>query len=1143
MLFLVANNPIVGVLNIWSNGTLVWSSDPDVPNIAALQEAAPWGEMLVGPGDAAQLPFAAYEAGVGVDNAVAYRGRGTVMITSLQLGSSGQLPNLTFEIASGGTYSARVVGELGLWCDFSELTSSTVADSQIGPSMNASSAITPGAANAEMTAGGIDLDFSQPWRLDGLVRNDTMVGDVVNMYNGSNSQHIDFAVAPSFASNIMGTINWTTSAASFGGGYGLWGADEPYIRAEHHIAIQQGYDGVVKVFYDGIYRTFFDGAFDPDALNALVLNNVGEWHHIQVRNFEMPNVLPLQEYEGNNYTIGSFAQWGKKLGYGTTTYELTIEEPTLEDEVARLCALAGLAPSQYDVTALVAMGRVVRSMAVAQVSSARAVLDLLGSVYFFEAVLSDKIYFRPRAGASAATITWADLGYGGGDREAGDPLPLMRSNELEIPSQIALTYTNVDDIFQPDTQYSQRLLGEQVTTSTVQVPIGFTATEAKAAVDAMLVDGAVGATTTTFSLSTEFARLEPTDVVTVTDEDGGTLRVRLVSRSEADGVLKFTGRIDDASVFTQAGVTVGGSTTYTEASTAAAFAAAELMDIPLLNDADDRPGFYAAAANWPYDVSAPAVWTSARVYYSRDDVDYDFDFGISNQSVLGITRTTLPLFSGGNVFDHVSTVTVDVKTGELSSVTREALLNDRNKNLALIGSEIVQFQTATLVSPGIYTLSVFLRHRLGTEWARGIDLSTIGHRANERFVLLETGTTQFESLSLTDLNKIRYYKALGRGFELPDVEAMEAEFTGQSLKPLAPVDLRRSAANGSTTFTWNRRSRYAGDFFDGMDIPLGEEEESYLVEVYYNTLYLPEPHPADMLPLVNNPVRSTTVYEPRWHYTQGQMLADFWGTEFPGYQATLVIQIRQVSALYGPGEPLQNWSLITYDTSPIPNSLLAHLDGYPVSDSSTYGFASTFMGVGELSATRSKFGETSLLAVSALPYTADNGVQFDTNTTAFSFGTGDFTVEFWMYCATAGYNTYILGIANAGVITSVFPQCLMSWKYSSTTNTMEVLMNTSGAYDINFSVATWPAAGSWVHAAITRKAGVAYLYANGVLLATAASTGSLQYQTTFKVQVGYSRQSAHPFLHISELRIIKEAMYFGGTVGVARFTPPIEAFT
>ena len=100
ILILLADNEILGIRRIWSTGKLVWSiaDDSDEETIEASEETTSWDAMRVYTGAMDQLPDPVYEAAVGLGSAPAYRGRGYVFFEGLNLGSSGQLPNLTFEV-------------------------------------------------------------------------------------------------------------------------------------------------------------------------------------------------------------------------------------------------------------------------------------------------------------------------------------------------------------------------------------------------------------------------------------------------------------------------------------------------------------------------------------------------------------------------------------------------------------------------------------------------------------------------------------------------------------------------------------------------------------------------------------------------------------------------------------------------------------------------------------------------------------------------------------------------------------------------------------------------------------------------------------------------------------------------------------
>lgn len=97
LLILLSENPIAGVARTWANSELVFANGEAKDGF--------WREMRVYTGTADQMPDPLYEAAVGTGNAPAYRGHGYVVIENLDLGGSGNIPNLTFEIGTSTTSS------------------------------------------------------------------------------------------------------------------------------------------------------------------------------------------------------------------------------------------------------------------------------------------------------------------------------------------------------------------------------------------------------------------------------------------------------------------------------------------------------------------------------------------------------------------------------------------------------------------------------------------------------------------------------------------------------------------------------------------------------------------------------------------------------------------------------------------------------------------------------------------------------------------------------------------------------------------------------------------------------------------------------------------------------------------------------
>lgn len=885
LLILLTDNEIDGVRRIWSNGEIIWSAvaSAGTDSLIASATTTAWTRMTIYTGASSQLPDPTYEAAVGTANAPAYRGRGAVFIEALQLGGSGQIPNLTFEVVQDGVVTTNNVGD-GLLCHFDEMNGPKVA-SVLGPDLTATGALQSATVKYGAQAGGAGgfscttatgiLDENKSWRAEGWFYPTYWLDTYAPIFTLSNT--LDSARASISFTFQFGYLSYSfsyvTDTLGGSGSNACASNGIPVLNTWNHIAVE--YNAITKqtvVFQNG-YRCW-SLAGEKYELGA-VFNNISvggangicdEFYYREITNDELYAVVadnalayavPTTVFSANN----------------VITYAIEPNTTTVSSVVGRLADRTGLAAGEYSTTALSTITQPVRSMAISQVSSARTVLEMLAQCYHFDAVLSDKIYFKPRATASVATFAYSELGVGV-DLNA-DPLPLTTANELEIPAQMALTYNNVDGDYQTDTQYSDRLLTGQESTSAITVPLGFTSSEAKQIVDGVLLDKAVSGLTTKVQLGITRAALEPTDVVVITGDDASTYRMRVVKRTESAGVIDLECVLDDSTVFTQSGTTDGGTATQITV-LATPTTTLALLDIPLLRDADNYPGFYVAVAG------SASNWTSCAVYDSLDDLTYAQVKTMADQTAIGACTTTLGNWTGGNVFDTTNTVTVSVGGGQtLSSVTYDDLLLSQSTNAALIGSELVQYRTATLVSAGVYTLSNFLRGRRGTEWAQ------TGHASNERFVVLGTSGLRYITLQTVDLGSARFYKAASAGQKLSAVASQTITPAGTSLECFSPVDARANRATTDTVLTWTRRTRLSTRLVGTLPIsaPLGEDAESYEVEVWdsgYTTLK-----------------RTLTASTPTVTYTNANQV-----TDFGSGQTVLYLKIYQLSAIVGRGYPL-----------------------------------------------------------------------------------------------------------------------------------------------------------------------------------------------------------------------------------------------
>jgi len=538
----------------------------------------------------------------------------------------------------------------------------------------------------------------------------------------------------------------------------------------------------------------------------------------------------------------------------------------LDDIVSDLCSRVGLAAGDIDVTDLTAT---VPGYIVSRRMTSRAAIEPLQAAYYFDATESDsKLKFVSRGNAVAVTIPEDDLAA----HEAGSATPdtalITRGQEMELPVEVTVSYLDKDAAYQPGTQNSRRLVTSSKAAVDLSLPISLSAAKAKEVADVSLFNAWLGRNTLKFSTTREYTKYEPTDVVAIV-KGGVTHTVRLQAKNEAGGLIHWDAVAEDVSVYTQASAAVGPSAP-DESISSAGPTLLKLLDIALLRDSDDDAGFYAAACGYL------SGWPGAQLYKSIDDSatwDEAGD-GFLNEAAIGLAESALGNFTGGNIFDESSTVTVTLISGTLSSSTELAVLN--GANAALIGDEIVQFKTATLTSGSTYTLSGFLRGRRGTEWA----MST--HVTGEDFILLTATTLYRLPAQTSEIGLARDYKGVSFGGFLDDAATQEFTNTAMGLECYAPVQVGGGRdASSNLTINWIRRTRIGGEWRDYVDAPLGEASESYEV---------------DILNGGGTVLRTITASSATASYTAAQQTTDFGSP-----QSAIAIKVYQLSATVGRG--------------------------------------------------------------------------------------------------------------------------------------------------------------------------------------------------------------------------------------------------
>lgn len=836
-------NEMAGVAEIIADGQLVWSNLPEATDgeIGNALSSARWRRFTFYPGDFEQLPDPTYEAAIGVGRAPAYRGRCYIFFEGYQLGQTGRIPNIQATLFSkgtpgGGGYADRfndalavhytaITGDLG---NFSRSESGDAAPYVVCPSRFSATADDIRRTVPSSQAIGIRFKF-----IVGPVLTSEDAGEIyfkdstgtVNRFFFIPRREAAFDPAQRPLLILAGTSFLLGSSALEAGEY------------QFHLAVAPGVAGGSTVSIASLPG-------DIPVVNQVLSGTFGVMN-IGTQGFVMDS--------GGTTTEAAYAD------LYVLPLRAAIENETLKATVDHLLARLKAPSGSFDTTALASITTPVRGIVATQITPTRQILEYLAGCYFFEAYGGT---FVPRGGAAVATIEFEKLGATESADPEESPFDITIGSELESAASACISYMNIDTQCARDAQYSDRELTDQLTTTITEVPLAFTASEAKAIVDAWMLDQRAARKTSKIALlAQESSAYTPTDVLNITAEDDRVFRLRVVRKRESGPVISFDVVADDASALEQLGIT---SADYQAPTTIPGTpqTVLALMDSGIWRDADDDVGLYSAARG----LESP--WPGARLFKSTDDATYTTSVDFIASAVIGTATNALGDFTGGFVWDEASTVDVVIPEGAtaLASSTRTAMQADASINCAFLrsgaGWEALRYRDATLVATRTYRLHGFLRGLNGTE--EFID----GHASNDRFVKVDTSSTRRVPMETTEVGATRYFRAVTAGALLSSAVTNTHVHGAVGRKPWRPSNMRAERdTSGNATITFDRRSRlsvrYGGT--GGSYVPPADIGETYELDIYDGSVI----------------VRTLTSATPSFAYSAANQTTDFGSTQFP----------------------------------------------------------------------------------------------------------------------------------------------------------------------------------------------------------------------------------------------------------------------
>lgn len=500
--------------------------------------------------------------------------------------------------------------------------------------------------------------------------------------------------------------------------------------------------------------------------------------------------------------------------------------------------------------------------------SARDALQPLELAYFFDSLESDgKICFRHRGRAAPATSLGVDSLV---EERAEDQLyELTRAQETELPASAKLRYISGGDVYQQAVAEARRLTGASGRVSEADLPIVLDDSLAGAIAESWLYETWAARESASFKLPPSALSLEPGDIIAV-DIAGRSRLMRLTDVSE-HGVREIEALSIDPDVYDLIDAPARPSPQPVEVQIGPP--ALMLMDLPMWSAAADAQSGYAAALQKPWP-------GSVAIYVSPQTTGYQLRAIASAPATLGVTLDALAAGPEGRL-DHAGEFRVRLTSGALASADLVTMLG--GANLAAVRKtsgdwEIIQFETATLVDTQTYALSGLLRGQLGTEGAISDPLA-----AGAPFVVLDGAVTRIP-LQESELSLPFNWRYGPGNRNIGDASYATAPFTfaGLGLRPLSPVRVRGVRAGDDLSISWIRRTRSGGDNWEPAEVPLGEETESYEVDIVDGA----------------NVKRTIATTAPLALYSSTAQIADFGSV-----QPAVSVRVYQTNGVFGRGAP------------------------------------------------------------------------------------------------------------------------------------------------------------------------------------------------------------------------------------------------
>ena len=441
-------------------------------------------------------------------------------------------------------------------------------------------------------------------------------------------------------------------------------------------------------------------------------------------------------------------------------------------------------------------------------TSALKHINLLADIFSFDAYVKDDIIiFQKMEDYNIYNIDIKEV-----IEEGGNIMFLEKTlnNQDSIPDAVELLFQNIEDEYRIGVVRALNITGKLDNIISYNLGISTTTQGASDIASNILASRCVSRSKYQISLPMSYSDIIPSDIIKLKDADR-KITIRVISVNfKSSYSIEIEGVSDDVGIYELPNVEIERKTNITVGKVLPVVeTSCDIIQVHPFDSKDslENPFVYCSIYSMYKD------WSGVTMYKSEDNGETYEDIGfISKQNPVGVCVTTLSNNIDCSVKDRVSKVDLylyDNGVSDLFWVNEQMWLD--NYNFALIGSELVSFQSVKVIGKNHVMLEDFLRGRFGTE------KFISSHKNGEKFTLLKLENLLKVDFSHKSIDSKVIIVARSRGQSMQDAKKIEFTLKNYSNIDLLPVKFETKKTSKGITIKWNSRPRSEKSFFDDAD--------------------------------------------------------------------------------------------------------------------------------------------------------------------------------------------------------------------------------------------------------------------------------------------------------------------------------------